>query len=303
MDLLSWLLCLVFLLVLVQALYSITGRSKKLPPGPPTIPIFGNLFQLGDKPHKSLAKLAKTYGDIMTLKLGQKTTIVVSSAAMAKQILQKHDAVFSDRTIPDAFRALQHHQAGMAWLPISMPTWRHLRKICNLQIFTSQKLNANQYLRQRKVEQLVADVHHSCRVGEAVDIGQAAFRTTLNFMSNTIFSFDLADSVDQTAQEFREIVQAIKQELGKPNFGDYFPFLSNLDLQGIRHRMTIHFGKLMNLFDRLIDERLELRKMKDYISTNDLLDNLLDINELHDTTLINHLLLVLTFSPLLNYYF
>ncbi|OMO80995.1 Cytochrome P450 [Corchorus olitorius] len=301
MDALSGFFCLVFFLVLVQALYSITGRTKKLPPGPPAIPIFGNLFQVGDKPHKSLAKLANTHGDMMTLKLGQKTTIVVSSAAMAKEILQKHDAAFSNRTIPDAFRALQHHQLGMPWLPFSTSTWRYLRKICNLEIFASQKLDANQHLRQRKVEQLVADVHRSCCVGEAVDIGRAAFKTTLSFMSNTIFSFDLADSSNQTAQEFREIVQAIKQEFGKPNFGDFFPFLRNLDLQGIRLRTTILFGKLMNLFDRVIDKRLELRKMNDYVSTNDFLDTLLDINEDNneqlDRTLINHLLLVVTLSP------
>ncbi|OMO75808.1 Cytochrome P450 [Corchorus olitorius] len=234
MDFLSGLLCLVLFLVLVQALYSSKGRSKKLPPGPPTIPIFGNLFQLGDTPHRSFAKLANTHGDIMTLKLGHTTSIVISSAAMSKEILQKHDAVFSNRTIFDALRAHQHHQAGVGWMPVSTPTWRYLRKICNLQIFASQKLDANQHLRQRKVEQLIADVHRSCCVGEAVDIGQAAFKTTLNFMSNTIFSFNLADSSDQTAQEFREIVQAIKEEFGKPNFGDFFPFLRNLDLQGIR---------------------------------------------------------------------
>ncbi|OMO80993.1 Cytochrome P450 [Corchorus olitorius] len=308
MDFLSGLLCLVLSLVLVQAFYSSKGRAKKLPPppGPPTIPIFGNLFQVGVNPHRSLAKLAHTHGDIMTLKLGQKTTIVISSAAMAKEILQKHDAVFSNRTIPDAFRALQHHQAGMAWLPVSTFTWKHLRKICNLEIFASKKLDANQHLRQRKVEQLVADVHRSCRVGEAVDIGQAAFKTTLNFISNTIFSFDLADS-SHTAQEFREIVQGVTEELGKPNFGDFFLIFKNLDLQGIRRRMTIHFGKLINLFDRIIDKRLELRKMSNYVSSNDLLDTLLDINEHNneklDRTLINHLLLVLTFSPLLNYYF
>ncbi|XP_022737737.1 geraniol 8-hydroxylase-like [Durio zibethinus] len=297
MDFLSWLQCLLFFLVLIQALRSITrrkGRTDKLPPGPAIIPIFGNLFLLGEKPHKSLAMLAKTHGDIMTLKLGQKTTIVVSSASMAKEILQKHDAAFSNRTIPDAVRALQHHEAGMPWMPVST-TWRLLKKICNFHIFASQRLDANQYLRRSKVEELLADVHESCRVGEAIDIGQAAFKTTLNFLSNTIFSINLADSSD-TAQEFREIVQGIEEELGKPNFGDYFPIILaiNLDLQGIRRRMTIHLGKLMSLFDKVIDERLELRKMNDYISTNDFLDTLLHIsedNEELDRNLIKHLLL------------
>ncbi|TYH07102.1 hypothetical protein ES288_A08G206400v1 [Gossypium darwinii] len=265
MDLLSWLMYLVSYVILFQALHAITrklGRRAKLPPGPPTIPIFGNLFQLGDNPHKSLAKLASVHGDIMTLKLGQITTVVFSSATMAKEILQKHDAVSCNRTVPDAIRALRHHEVGLPWMPAST-TWRNHRKICNLHIFASHRLDANQYLRRTKVEQLLADVRHSSRIGEAVEIRQAAFKTTLSFMSNTIFSIDLSDS-SQTSEEFREIVQGILEELRKPNFGDYFP-IANLDLQGNRRRMTIHLRKIMDLFDNLIDERVELRRMSDYV--------------------------------------
>ncbi|XVF52766.1 hypothetical protein PTKIN_Ptkin05aG0044900 [Pterospermum kingtungense] len=160
--------------------------------------------------------------------------------------------------------------------------------------FNTMKLDC---LGCRKVEELLADVHDSYRVREAIDIGQAAFKTTLNFISNTIFSIDLADSSD-TALEFREIVLSLEEGLGKPNFGDYFfpSIFGNLDLQGIRRRMTVHFGKLMNIFDEVIDKRLELRKMNDYISTDDFLDTLLHIsnednNEELDRNLIKHLIL------------
>ncbi|KAK6251210.1 hypothetical protein SCA6_005215 [Theobroma cacao] len=253
MDSLSWLLCFLFLLVLAQAFLLITrrkGRTDKRPPGPAPIPIFGNLFQLGNNPHKSLTKLAKTHGPIMTLKLGQTTTVVFSSATLAKEILQKHDLAFCNRTIPDAVRALQHHELECPGCPFQP----------HGETFGKSKLDANQYLRHRKVQELLAEVHDSSRIGEAIDIGQAAFKTTLNLMSNTVFSIDLADSTSDTALEFRELVQCIKEELGKPNLGDYFPSLfGNLDLQGIRRGMTIHFGKLMDLFDRIIDKRLHLR--------------------------------------------
>ncbi|KAE8678509.1 Geraniol 8-hydroxylase [Hibiscus syriacus] len=278
MDVLSSLLCFVLFVVLFQAFRRKSGRTDKLPPGPPPIPIFGNLFQLGDKPHKALAKLAKIHGDSMTLKLGQTTTIVISSATMAKEILQTHDAISCNRTIPDALHALQHHETGLPWMPVST-TWRNLRKICNLHIFSAHKLDANRYLRHSKIEQLLAGVRDSSRIGEAIDISTIVLKTMLNLMSNTIFSIDLADSSD-TALEFGEIIEGIKKELGKPNFCDYFPtLLGNLDLQGIRRRMTNHFGKLMILFDDLIDKRLESRTMNDSISTNDLLDILLQISE------------------------
>ncbi|GKU95404.1 hypothetical protein SLEP1_g8768 [Rubroshorea leprosula] len=133
--LVSCFLCLLLFMcvyVLVQVCSSITSTrsrasSSKLPPGPRRIPILGNLLDLGDKPHKSLAELAKTHGPIMSLKLGNLFSVVISSAAMAREILQTNDLIFSNRTIVDAIRARQHHELGMPWIPVS-PLWRNLRK-------------------------------------------------------------------------------------------------------------------------------------------------------------------------------
>ncbi|KDP43052.1 hypothetical protein JCGZ_25238 [Jatropha curcas] len=68
-------------------------------------------------------------------------------------------------------------------------------------------------------------------------------------------------------------------EVGKTNLADYFPLLRKIDPQGIKGRLTIHFGVLFDLFDRIIDERLLLRKQQSYIPSNDLLDTLLSLNE------------------------
>lgn len=99
-------LCLLLTWFLFQALNSIRNERKssksKLPPGPWLKPIFGNLFDLGDKPHRSLATLAQIHGPVMSLELGSLITIVVSSETMAKEIPQKQDLLFSNRTIVDA---------------------------------------------------------------------------------------------------------------------------------------------------------------------------------------------------------
>ncbi|KAK9276156.1 hypothetical protein L1049_005687 [Liquidambar formosana] len=298
MDFLSCALYLLLAWTLLQALLFIARARKanpgKLPPGPVPFPVVGNLFELGNKPHKSLAELAKTHGAIMSLKLGHITTIVLSSAAVAKEVFQKHDLSISNRFIPDAIRAHKHDQVSVIFRPVSTQ-WRNLRKICNLHIFTTQKLDANQSLRRRKVQDLINDVQESCRAGVAVEIGLAAFKTTLNLLSNTIFSLDLADPSSDRAREFKEVVWGIMEETGKPNLVDYFPVIRKIDPQGIRRRMTAHFGKILGLFDGIINQRLQLKKEHGFVKGNDVIDTLLSISENNieeiDGTHIKHLLL------------
>ncbi|KAH9697251.1 cytochrome P450 family 76 subfamily C polypeptide 7 [Citrus sinensis] len=244
MDLfISCILWLVFTLVCAMALSSISrGRRKQLPPGPRPYPVIGNLLELGGKPHKSLAKLAKIHGPIMSLRLGQVTTVVVSSPSMAKAILKEHDSSFRDRKVPEAVLSLpnRHPEFSLVWLPVS-PLWKNLRKICNMHIFTSQKLDANQDLRRKKIKDLLAYVDENCRMGKAIDFGQAAFNTSLNLLSNTIFSIDV---VDPSERKFKDTVWGIMEEAGKPNLSDHFPLLKMLDLQGIRRRNTLYAGKM-----------------------------------------------------------
>ncbi|GLT71620.1 hypothetical protein SLA2020_436230 [Shorea laevis] len=284
--LVSCFLCLLFFMcvyVLVQVCSSITSTrsrasSSKLPPGPRRIPILGNLLDLGDKPHKSLAELAKTHGPIMSLKLGNLITVVISSATMAREILQTNDLIFNNRIIIDAVRARQHHELGMAWIPVS-PLWRNLRKVCDLHMLGIQTLDATQYLRRKKIEQLIATVQESSRLGEVVDIGQAAFNATLNYISSTIFSVDLADSNSQRAREFKKNVPTLVEALGKPNLADYFSLLRRVDPHGVRHIISIYSDKLLEIFEGLYDERLQLRKGQASPTNDDFLDTLIDIVE------------------------
>lgn len=98
----------------------------------------------------------------------------------------------TNRSVPNAVHAHQHHEISLPWLSIS-PAWRNFRRICNSHIFTSSKVDARQHQRRQKVEQLINYVQDSCREGKPVNIGQAAFNTSLNLLSNTMFSVDFAD--------------------------------------------------------------------------------------------------------------
>ena len=47
------------------------------------------------------------------------------------------------------------------------------------QLFANKTLDANQAIRHKKVQDALADTHQS---SEAIDIGRAAFKTTLNII-------------------------------------------------------------------------------------------------------------------------
>ena len=298
MDFLSCIICICLTWIIIQALHIILRSKaipKKLPPGPKPFPVIGNLLDLGDKPYMSLANLAKVHGPIMRLKLGQVTTIVISSAAMAKEVLQTHDQLLSNRWVPDAFHACRHHEFSLPLIPVST-RWRNLRRICIEQLFSNKILDTNQAIRNKKVQELLVDTQQSSLTSEAVDIGRAAFKTTANMLSNTIYSMDMVDSKSDQAKELKELVWNIMKDAWKPNLADYFPVLKKIDPQGLRRSVAVNFGRILDLFDLIITQRLKLRKVSSSNMNNDMLDTLLNISdeksEEMDKTKIERLLLV-----------
>ncbi|KAL4801508.1 cytochrome P450 [Aspergillus unguis] len=88
-------------LLVIKAL-KVGSRPAGYPPGPPTLPILGNLHLMPtSKPHLQLQKWAKEYGPIYSLMLGTKTMVVLSSDIVVKEVLDKRSGNYSDR--PDMF--------------------------------------------------------------------------------------------------------------------------------------------------------------------------------------------------------
>ncbi|KAL0428977.1 UNVERIFIED_CONTAM: cytochrome [Sesamum radiatum] len=230
-------------------------ESVNLPPGPNPFPLSRQHLELGEKPHQSLAKLSKIYGPLMRLKLGSMTTVVVSSPEIAKIVLQKYDQLFSSRTHVDAIRpGPEEGEVG----------------------------NLRDYVKD------------CCVNGEAVNIGRAAFTTSLNLMSATLFSKEFATlgSAD-SSQEFRDIVCGIMSLVCKPNLADYFPLLQLVDPHGIFRENTVYFKKCFAIFDEIIRQRQQTSDSS--TPKNDMLEALLQINQKNESEFsfydIKHLLL------------
>ncbi|KAL5715877.1 unspecific monooxygenase [Ranunculus cassubicifolius] len=211
----------------------------------------------------------------MTLQLGNITTMVVSSSKMAKEILHKNDLAFAGRTVPDSLQILDHPKYSLVWIPYSSQ-WRDRRKLFNTGLYLSQRLEAKQDLRHKKMEELLTFFEEKCKSKCAVDIGQVAFSTVLNLISNTVFSVDFTHLDSSYAQEFKDVVWGIMEEAAKPNLSDFFPILRYIDPQGIRSRLESHAKKLDKIFGELINQRLERKELGVSETSCDFLDTILE---------------------------
>ena len=92
-------LCSIFFYFIILGPLSKSLRWK-LPPGPLPIPALGNLGLLAgeDPPYRALAKLAYSqYGGLMSIWMGTKLSLVVSSPETAREVLREFDAACSSR--------------------------------------------------------------------------------------------------------------------------------------------------------------------------------------------------------------
>ena len=91
------------------------------------------------------------------------------------------------------------------------------------------------------VDGMVRRVVEASEAREAISIGTLVFGTTLNSLSNTIFSVDIFYPKSNAIQELKELIWSIMELGGKPNLSDFFPLLKPFDLQGIRRSTKVPY--------------------------------------------------------------
>ncbi|PSN66267.1 cytochrome P450 [Corynespora cassiicola Philippines] len=115
------------LLAVGYKIRNVGRRAKDLPPGPPTLPIIGNLHQIPkEKPHHQFKKWADEYGPVYSLILGNSVLVVLSSDQAIKDLLDKRSNIYSSR--PPLY--IGHLLSGglrMLFMEYG-PTWRMIRK-------------------------------------------------------------------------------------------------------------------------------------------------------------------------------
>ena len=87
-------------LILLRIFYEFYIRDRNIPPGPPRLPLIGNLHQApkpDELPWLVYAKWAEQYGPIYSVQFGGNTFIMLSDEGMVHELLDKRGNKYSDR--------------------------------------------------------------------------------------------------------------------------------------------------------------------------------------------------------------
>ncbi|XP_059665969.1 desmethyl-deoxy-podophyllotoxin synthase-like [Cornus florida] len=245
---LSFPMIFTFLLFLFMVLKTIMiSSSPKLPPGPPKLPLIGNLHQfVGSLPHRDLRDLAKKYGPLMHLRLGQLSFVVITSAEYAKEVMKTHDIVFANRPYSLATDIIS--KKDIAFAPYG-DYWRQLRKLCILELLSAKRVQSFRPIREEAVSNLIQSISTHA-AGSLCNLTEKIFSVTYNITTKTAVGkkFD-------GQEEFIGLLRDTIQLSGGFTVADLFPSIKLLALiTGLKPRAEETHRKLDKVFDKIIDE-------------------------------------------------
>ncbi|KAL4316928.1 hypothetical protein AHAS_Ahas15G0334100 [Arachis hypogaea] len=217
---------LVFVVAIIVWLHPNDNRNK-VPPGPKALPLIGNLHMLRKQPHRTLQALAAKYGPIMFLKLGQVPTVVVSSPEAAELFLKTHDLDFANRP---KFQVVETFFSGSKGIGMAQYGWywRHVRKLCTLQLLSGSKVEMYGPLRRKELGMLVKSLCNASASGEVLNLSVML----KEFSENITYKMVFGRTHDNNRFNLEALVDLVGSA-GAFNIADYVPILGIFDFQDL----------------------------------------------------------------------
>ncbi|PIA38202.1 hypothetical protein AQUCO_02800104v1 [Aquilegia coerulea] len=252
------------------------GIKRRLPPSPWGLPILGHFHMLGDLPHRNLHRLAKKYGPIMSIRLGQVPTIVISSSEWAELILKTHDVVFASRPKNQAADWTLYGQRDLVFAQYGS-YWRNIRKLCTIELLSRSKAELFKPMRREELLNLVELMKNASDSQSTIDVSAKVESLVEDMTYRMVLGFkDDRFNIRPSIQEHVVLVGAF-------NLADYFPCLRVLDLQGLGRRMKACHNVLDEFLEKFIDEHLRDAKELQVQHHRDFIDVMLSLMESNNT--------------------
>ncbi|WCJ37099.1 cytochrome P450 family 71 subfamily B polypeptide 2 [Euphorbia peplus] len=248
--------------------------SKNLPPGPRKLPLIGNIHQLAtDLPHRRLTELAKTYGPVMHIQIGQIPAVIISSAELAKKVLKTEELMFLERPFLLAADIMLYNRTGITFAPYG-DYWREMKKIVTLEVLTAKRVKSFRSIREKEVSNFVQYLHS--KGGSPVDL-----TSELLGLTNSIIAISTTGKKCKKQDEIIGVIADAIEAAGGFSIAEAFPSFGLLPkITGMSSLLRRIHQKADEILEEIINEHKAIRAtLKSKIESDNILDVLLDIQE------------------------
>ncbi|KAL2472417.1 Cytochrome [Abeliophyllum distichum] len=259
---------------LLQFKKSIKSKAhKNFPPGPKKLPIIGHLHLISSLPYRSYRDLAKTYGPIMQLQLGELPILVISSPEIAKSVLKDHDPCFADRPQTIALKIMWYDYIDIAFAPYGN-YWRQMRKICIIELLSPKNVRSFGSIRNDEVSRLIKYIRSS--LGQPINLNEKTTSLTSSITCRAAFGKVCKDS-----GTFIKLMNKAIELAGGLVIADFFPSSKIVNtLSWSKIRLLMMRCKMDVILDNILNEHKDsISKRNGEFGNEDLVDVLLRVKE------------------------
>lgn len=220
-----------------------TGKSKnKLPPGPPGLPLIGQIGAYRHNPLDFMLRNYNTYGEVIRINLFGITGAALHGADANRFILV--DGVDNFLVEPMIDRVHARWIVGRGLIFIDDPAHRQQRRLI-MPAFSRKRIE--EY--QNAMRDTAAEMLSRWVPGKQIDIAGEMHRLALTIVGRTLFSMDLGGSAHELGEAVATVVKAVSNPL---NIGlAQLPF----DVLGIGEGRTLR--RSLARIDRVLKSVIE----------------------------------------------
>ncbi|XP_051802856.1 cytochrome P450 2J6-like isoform X5 [Acanthochromis polyacanthus] len=256
---------LLFTIVFIIAADFVKNRRPHgFPPGPWALPVVGNIFTVGhNRTHERLTQLAEEYGNVYSLRIGQKWTVVLNGFEVLKEALVTQGDSLADRPLGPL---IVERSQGRGVITTSGHIWRQQRRfaLSTLKYFGFGK---------KSLEPVILEEFTHC-AEEFRSFKGKPFNprvTMMNVTANIICSLVFGHRFEYNDEKFRKLMWNIGESFhfqrtiwaelynAFPGLMKYFP--------GLQQKLQKNWAALRGLIREEINEhkKISSEQRRDYI--------------------------------------
>ncbi|XP_072552005.1 cytochrome P450 1A1 [Salminus brasiliensis] len=269
-------ICTVYLLL--QLSRARIPEGLKPLPGPQSLPIIGNVMELGWNPHLSLSAMSKRFGNVFKIHIGTRPVVVLSGSETVRQALIKQGEDFAGRPDLYSFQFINDGKS-LAFSTDQVGVWHTRRKLAlnALRSFATLEGESPEYassLEEHICKEGLYLVERLSKVTKA-DGCFDPFRHIVVSVANVICGMCFGRRYGHDHEELLRLVNMsdeFNQVAGSGNPADFIPFLRFLPSKTMEKFVDIN--RRFNTFvQRIVREHYDAY---DKNNIRDITDSLID---------------------------